>query len=82
MQETGERQSQSLGREDPLEAGMATHSRILAWSIPRTEEPGGLQFIGPQSQTPLEHLSMHTSLLALNKISVCQVSVPHPASVF
>ena len=33
---------QSLGREDPLEKGMATHSSILAWSIPWTEEPGGL----------------------------------------
>ena len=33
---------QSLGQEDPLEKGMATHSRILAWRIPWTEEPGGL----------------------------------------
>ena len=32
----------SLGQEDPLEKGMATHSSILAWRIPRTEEPGGL----------------------------------------
>ena len=38
----------SLGREDPLEEGMATHSSILAWRIPWTEEPGGLQFTGPQ----------------------------------
>ena len=36
----------SLGREDPLEEGMATHSSILAWRIPRSEEPGGLQSIG------------------------------------
>ena len=36
----------SLGQEDPLEEGMATHSTILAWRIPRTEEPGGLQSIG------------------------------------
>ena len=36
-------QVQSLGREDPLEEGMATHSSILAWRIPWTEEPGGLQ---------------------------------------
>ena len=35
----------SLGREDPLEEGMATHSSILAWRIPWTEEPGGLQSI-------------------------------------
>ena len=37
---------QSLGREDPLEKEMATHSRILAWRIPWTEEPGRLQSIG------------------------------------
>jgi len=37
-----EMQVRSLGREDPLEKGMATHSSILAWRIPRTEEPGGL----------------------------------------
>ena len=34
----------SLGQEDPLEKEIATHSRILAWIIPWTEEPGGLQF--------------------------------------
>ena len=39
---------QSLGREDPLEEGMATHSSILAWISPWTEEPGGLQFVGSQ----------------------------------
>ena len=38
----------SLGREVPLEKEMATHSSILAWRIPRTEEPGGLQFTGSQ----------------------------------
>ena len=38
----------SLGCEDPLEKGMATHSRILAWRIPWTEEPGGLQSTGSQ----------------------------------
>ena len=38
----------SLGWEDALEEGMATHSSILAWRIPWTEEPGGLQFIGSQ----------------------------------
>jgi len=45
MQETWVR---SLGWEDPLEKGMATHSSILAWKIPRTEEPGGLQSMGSQ----------------------------------
>ena len=43
MQET---QVRSLGREDPLEKDMATHSSILAWRIPWTEEPSGLQSIG------------------------------------
>ena len=38
----------SLGGEDPLEEGMATHSSILAWRIPWIEEPGGLQFMGSQ----------------------------------
>ena len=38
----------SLGREDPPEKGMATHSSILAWRVPQTEEPGGLQSIGSQ----------------------------------
>ena len=37
---------QSLGQEDPLEKGMATHSSVLAWRIPWTEEPGGLSSMG------------------------------------
>ena len=37
----------SLGQEDLLEKGMATHSNILAWETPQTEEPGGLQSMGP-----------------------------------
>ena len=48
MQET---QVQSLGWEDPLEKGVATHSSILAWRIPQTEEPSGLQSMGLQSNT-------------------------------
>ena len=40
----------SLGQEDPLEKGMATHSSILAWRIPWTKEPGGLQSMELQSQ--------------------------------
>ena len=42
---------QSLGREDLLEKEMATHTSILAWEIPWTEEPGGLQAMGSQSRT-------------------------------
>ena len=48
MQELQEMQVWSLGWEDPLGEGMATHSSILAWRILRTEEPGGLQSIGSQ----------------------------------
>ena len=45
---------QSLGREDPLEKEIATHTRILAWRIPWTEEPGGPQSMGSQSRTRLK----------------------------
>ena len=48
MQETWVR---SLGWEDPLEEGMATHSSVLAWRIPWTEEPGGSQSMESQSWT-------------------------------
>ena len=51
MQET---QVQSLGWGDPLEKEMATNSSILAWEIPWTEEPDGLQSMGPQSWTHKE----------------------------
>ena len=49
MQET------QVGGEDPLEKEIATHSCILVWRIPWTEEPGGLQSMGLQSQTRLSH---------------------------
>ena len=49
----------SLGREDPLEEEMATHSSILAWRIPRTEEPGGLQSVGVTESDTTEQLT-HT----------------------
>ena len=52
----------SLGREDPLETGMAAHSSTLAWRVPGTEGPGGLQSMGLQSQTRLSGL--HTSFEA------------------
>ena len=48
IQETREMQVQSLGWEDPLEQEMATHFSILAWRIPWTEQPGGLQPMGSQ----------------------------------
>ena len=48
MQELQETQVRSLSQEDPLEEGMATHSSIIAWRLPWTEEPGWLQFMGSQ----------------------------------
>ena len=47
--------NQSLGQEDPLEKEMTAHSSILAWKIPWTEEPGGLQSMGSQSQAQLNN---------------------------
>ena len=59
MQET---QVQSLGGEDPLEKGMATHASILAWRIPWTKEPGELQFMELQrvGQEQITHTHTHT----------------------
>ena len=54
MQETWVR---SLGWEDPLEKEMAIHSSILDWKIPWTEEPGGLQSMGPQESDMTERLT-------------------------
>ena len=50
---TQKMQVPSLDREDPLEEEMATRSSILAWEIPGTEKPGGLQSVGSQSLTGL-----------------------------
>ena len=57
----------SLGRQDPLEKGMATHSNILAWRIPWTEELGGVQSMGSQrdGHGP-EKVSFHSSLKKCN----------------
>ena len=55
---------QSLDQEDPLEEGVATHSSILAWRTPWTEEPGGLQSTGSQSQTPLSD-SAHLDIVCI-----------------
>ena len=59
MQET---QVPTLGQEDPLEKGMATHSSILAWRIPGTEEPGGLQSMGLHKESDMsEQLTLSLS---------------------
>ena len=61
---------QSLGWEDPLEEEMATHSSILAWRIPRTEEPGGLQsMMGCKESNMIERLSLSLSLSLCNQVS-------------
>ena len=59
MQETQEMQVWSLGWEDPLEEGMATHCSSLTWRIPRTEEPGELQPMGRNELDATEHISCH-----------------------
>ena len=51
---TQENQVRSLGREDPLEKEMATHSSIPAWTVPWTEEPGGLQSMGCKQSDMIE----------------------------
>ena len=61
MWETQGMQFQFLGREDPLEEGVATLSSILAWGIPWTEKPGGLQSLRPQESDRTEHTSMCTN---------------------
>ena len=60
VQETG---VHSLGQEDPLEKRMATHFSILAWIIPWTEEPGGLQSMGREESNMTEQLTLITSLV-------------------
>ena len=64
MQETQETQVQSLGGEDPLEKEMATHSSILAWRMPWTEEPGIPQSMGLQELKMTEWLNNNTSFIA------------------
>ena len=53
----------SLSQEDPLEKAMATYSSILAWEIPRTEEPGGLQSMGSQKDSDMTVLNNDNKLL-------------------
>ena len=54
-----EMQVRSLSLEDPLGEEMATHCSVLAWEIPWTEEPGGLQFVGSQELDMTEHACTH-----------------------
>ena len=66
MQETW---VQYLSQEDPLEEEMATHSSILAWRIPWTEEPGGLQPTELQELDTTERISVHRFLGPRNQLS-------------
>ena len=70
MQETW---VQFLGQDDPLEKEMASHSSILAWRIPWTEEPGGLQSIGSQSRTRLRDFTF-TFMQKYQGCCLCQCS--------
>ena len=67
MQETEETWVRSLGREDPLEEGMAAHSSILAWEMPWTEEPGRLRSVASQSWTRMKRLSTFSYLHLVNR---------------
>ena len=58
----------SLGQEDLLEKGRATHSSILAWRIPRTEEPGWLQSMGGKESDMTERLNTHVYNEDINSI--------------
>ena len=68
MQET---QVRSVGQEDPLEKEMATHSSILAWKIPWTEEPGGLQSMGSQNWTRLSNFPFKRILCTYFAVFLC-----------
>ena len=72
MQEAQETRVRSLGWEDILEEGMAAHSSILAWRIPQTEEPGGLQSTGSQR---VGHSWAHT---ASSRAWMSKISLPRP----
>ena len=73
-----ETQVQSLGQEDPLERGMATHSSILAWRIPWTDEPGGLRpwghkeldMTGRQTNTHLPHSPLFKGFFSVHAVSL------------
>ena len=72
-------QIRSLGQEDPLERGMATHSNILAWDIPGTEEPGGLQSMGSQKVRHNWGTKQHRD--ETDSLYVTAATVPHQATL-
>ena len=83
-QDSQEMQDQSLGQKDPLEEEMATRSSIVAWRIPWTEEPGGLQ--SKESKNTTKHSTQHPCIICM-ELSVhrsqCSEGLvpPHPAEL-
>ena len=69
MHKVQETRVQALDQEDPLEEEMGTHSSILAWKIPWTEEPGGLQSTELQESDTTERISVHRFLGPRNQLS-------------
>ena len=67
-------QVRSLGQEDPLKEEMATHSSILAWEIPSTEEPGGLQTMGLQRVT--HSLATEHADVAMIRVMHFEINIP------
>ena len=68
---------QSLGQEDPLEKGLATHSSILAWKTPWTEEPGGLQSRGSQ-RVGHNCVRTHTPITSTSRLQFSITQGPQP----
>ena len=83
MQETQETGVRSLDQEAPLEKGMATHSSILAWRIPWTKEPGGVQSMGSQkSRTRLNNRRTTTKFWnIIHVLWLTQAFLPTPTSL-
>ena len=86
-------QIRSLGREDPLEEEMASHSSILVWKIPRTEEPGGLKSMGlqrvEQNRTNLESThaqyfspQLFNKILGISSTFIQTLYASHPSSLW
>ena len=71
-------QVRSLGQEDPLEKGMATRSSILAWRIPWTEEPGGLQSLGAHKELDITERLTLPLIEGLNYVNTCKVLQTRP----
>ena len=81
MQKTWETWVWSLGQEDPLEEGTTIRFSVLAWRIPWTQEPGGLQSVASQSRTRLKWLGMHVRVRAVCIYQSCSpqfISSPFP----